>query len=147
MRDLLLILHITGAAAWLGGILYAAYTYSTLSRLEPSAAGPSLQRLQLRDDRYFGAASGLVLLSWVALVLTSDAFGWGDGFLIIGLSAFILTGILNATVWKGTTDRLVEASSAGNGVSKALRSWQQGTAMDFVLLLVVTWAMVTKIGA
>lgn len=147
VRDGLLFLHIVGSAGWLGGIFYAAYTYSTLARAEPSAAGPALGRLRKVEDRYFGPVSGLVLLSGVGLVLTSEAFGWGDAFVLIGLGAFLVTGILNGTLFKRTADRLVEASSTGSGVTEALRSWQRGTIVDAVILLVVIWAMTTKLGA
>ncbi|MGH8947447.1 MAG: hypothetical protein ACRDXF_01215, partial [Acidimicrobiia bacterium] len=75
MRDGLLFLHIVGVAGWLGGAVYAFYTHSALATMEPAAAGPALQRLNKVEDRFFGPASGLVLLSGVGLVLTSEAFG------------------------------------------------------------------------
>lgn len=147
MRNGLLFLHIIGAAGWLGGGLYAAYTYSTLAKAEPAAAGPALGRLKKVEDRYFGPVSGLVLLSGIGLVLTSDAFGWGDTFVLIGLGAFLVSGLLNGTLFKNATDRLVEASSTGSGVTEALRFWQRGVVVDVVILLVVIWAMVSKLGA
>ncbi|MGH8873619.1 MAG: hypothetical protein ACRDWS_16790 [Acidimicrobiia bacterium] len=147
MRDFLLFLHIVGVAGWLGGAAYAAYTYSVLAPMDPAAAGPALQRLKKVEDRFFGPSSGLVLLSGIGLVLTSEAFGWGDAFVIIGLVAFVLTAILGATLGKRNSERLVEAGSTGSGVVEALRSWQRGTVWDFLILIVVIWAMITKIGA
>lgn len=147
MRDFLLFMHIVGVAGWLGGAAYAAYTYSVLAPMDPAAAGPALQRLKKVEDRFFGPSSGLVLLSGIGLVLTSEAFGWGDAFVIIGLVAFVLTAILGATLGKRNSERLVEAGSTGSGVVEALRSWQRGTVWDFLILIVVIWAMITKIGA
>lgn len=147
MRDLLLFLHIVGVAGWLGGGVYATYTYSTLARMEPEAAGPAFQRLKKLEDRFFGPVSGLVLLSGIGLVLVSEAFGWGDGFVIIGLVAFVLAAIINATFGRRNTERLIEASSSGSGVDQALRTWQRGSVWDYVILGVVIWAMVTKLGA
>ncbi len=147
MRDFLLFMHIVGVAGWLGGAAYAAYTYSVLAPMDPAAAGPALQRLKKVEDRFFGPSSGLVLLSGIGLVLTSEAFGWGDDFVIIGLVAFVLTAILGATLGKRNSERLVEAGSTGSGVVEALRSWQRGTVWDFLILIVVIWAMITKIGA
>ena len=147
MRDGLLFLHIVGVAGWLGGGVYALYTYSALATMESAAAGPALQRLKKVEDRFFGPASGLVLLSGVGLVLTSDAFGWGDAFVIIGLVAFVLSAILGATVGKRNSETLAEAASTGADVPKALRSWRLGTVWDFVILFVVIWAMITKLGA
>jgi len=147
VRDGLLFLHIVGVAGWLGGGAYALYTYSALATTEAAAAGPALQRLKKVEDRFFGPASGLVLLSGIGLVLTSDAFGWGDTFVIIGLVAFVLSAILGATVGKRNSERLAEAAGTGSGVPAALRSWRLGTVWDFLILFVVIWAMITKLGA
>jgi uncharacterized membrane protein len=147
MRDVLLFLHIVGVAGWLGGGLYSVYAYSTVARLETAAAGPAVESLQKRDDWFFGLASILVLLSGIGLVLTSEAFGWGDTFVLIGLGAFVLSGIINAIIGKRNNESLAEASSSGSRVIEALRSWQRGSAWDFVILFVVIWAMITKIGA
>ncbi|HEU5113311.1 MAG TPA: DUF2269 family protein [Acidimicrobiia bacterium] len=147
MRDGLLFLHIVGVAGWLGGGVYAMYTYSALATMEPSAAAAALQRLKKVEDRFFGPASGLVLLSGIGLVLTSEAFGWGDAFVLIGLGAFLISAILGATIGKRNSERLIEAANTGSGVEDALRSWRAGTVWDFVILAVVIWAMITKLGA
>jgi hypothetical protein len=147
MRDGLLFLHIVGVAGWLGGAVYDFYTYSALAPMEPAAAGPALQRLKKVEDRFFGPASGLVLLSGVGLVLTSEAFGWGDAFVLIGLGAFVISAIIGATVGKRNSERLVEATSTGSEVGEALKSWRRGRVWDFVVLAVVVWAMITKLGA
>jgi uncharacterized membrane protein len=147
VRDGLLFLHIVGVAGWLGGGAYAMYTHSALATMEPSAAAPALQRLKKVEDRFFGPASGLVLLSGIGLVLTSEAFGWGDAFVLIGLGAFLISAILGATIGKRNSERLIEAANTGSGVADALRSWLVGTVWDFVILAVVIWAMITKLGA
>ena len=147
MRDGLLFLHIVGVAGWLGGGVYAFYTYSALATMEPAAAGPALQRLKKVEDRFFGPASGLVLLSGIGLVLTSEAFGWGDTFVLIGLGAFLISAIIGATVGKRNSERLVEATSTGSDVGAALKSWRWGTVWDLLILAVVIWAMITKLGA
>jgi hypothetical protein len=147
MRDGLLWLHIVGVAAWLGGGIYALITYSALASAGPETAGPALQRLKKVEDRFFGPSSGLVLLSGIGLVLVSDAFGWTDAFVLIGLGAFLLSAVLATTVGNKTSERLAEASQSGSGLVPALKSWQRSTVWDLVVLLVVIWAMVTKLGA
>lgn len=146
MRDGLLFLHIVGVAGWLGGGAYAFFTYPALARMEPAAAGPALQRLKKVDDRFFGPSSGLVLLSGIGLVLTSEAFGWGDAFVLVGLGAFVIAAILGATLGKRNSERLTEAASTGTGVTEALQTWRQGTVWDFLILAVVIWAMIAKLG-
>jgi hypothetical protein len=50
-------------------------------------------------------------------------------------------------VGKKANQGLNEAATTGNGIEPAVRSWQFGSVWDLVILLVVVWAMVTKLGA
>lgn len=148
MRDFLLFVHILGAAGWLGGGLFAFQTFPQIARIgRPPTGGDALKGLEKRSGVYFGVTSGLVFLSGVALVLTSDAFGWTDGFVLIGLGAFVLSGVVQSTFGKKANERLSEAGTTGNDIEPAVRSWQFGLVWDLVILSVVVWAMVTKIGA
>lgn len=147
MRDFLLFLHIVGAAGWLGGGLYAVSTYPRIARMGSPTGGETLRGLEKMSGVYFGVSSGLVLLSGVALVLTSDAFGWTDGFVLIGIAAFLLSGLLQGLVGRKTNERLTEAATTGENVETAVRSWRLGSVWDFVILFVVIWAMVSKIGS
>ena len=147
MRNFLLFLHILGAAGWLGGGLYGFQTYTQVARIGPPTGGDALKELEKRGRMYFGVTSGLVFLSGIALVLTSDAFGWTDGFVLIGLGAFILSGVVQSLAGKKANERLTEAATSGSGIEPAVRSWQFTSAWDLGILLFVVWAMVTKIGA
>jgi uncharacterized membrane protein len=147
MRNFLLFLHIVGAAGWLGGGLYGFQTYAQIARIGPPVAGDALRELEKRGRMYFGLTSGLVLVTGVALVLTSDAFGWTDGFVLVGLGAFILSGVVQSLVGKKANEGLTEAATTGSGIEPADRSWQFASVWDLAILVVVVWAMVTKIGA
>src|SRR5512145_1478565 len=98
MRDFLLFLHIVGAAGWIGGGLFAMFAYPAVARSGPPAAASILKGFEKRSGAFFGITSGLVLLSGIALVLTSDAFGWGDAFVLIGLGAFLISGLVESTM-------------------------------------------------
>ena len=147
MRNFLLFLHILGAAGWLGGGLYGFQAYAHVARIGPPAGGDALKALEKRARMHFGVTSGLVLISGVALVLTSDAFGWTDGFVLIGLGAFIASGVVQSLVGKKANEGLTEAATTGSGIESAVRSWQFASVWDLAILFVVVWAMVTKIGA
>ena len=147
MHDFLLFLHIVGVAGWLGGGLHAFYAYSQIARMGAPAGGETLKGLEKKSEMYFGVTSGLVILSGVVLVLTSDEFGWTDGFVLIGLGAFTLSGVLQSAFGKKANQRLTEAATTGSGIDVAVRSWQFGSAWDLVILFIVVWAMVTKLGA
>jgi uncharacterized membrane protein len=147
MRDGLLFLHIVGAAGWIGGGLFATYAYSTVARTGPPSASPILSAFDKRAGMYFGITSGLVLLSGVGLVLTSDAFGWEDAFVLIGLGAFLLSGIVQSTVGRKANERLLAAAETGSDLPQAISSWRRLSLLDAAVLFVVVWAMITKLGA
>ena len=147
MRDGLLFLHILGAAGWIGGGLFATYAYSTVARIGPPAASGILAAFEKRAGAYFGITAGLVLLSGVGLVLTSDAYGWGDTFVLIGLGAFLLSGIVQSTVGKKANERLVEAAETGSNLPQAISTWRRISMVDTLVLFVVVWTMITKLGA
>ena len=67
-------------------------------------------------------------------------------FVVVGLVAFVLSAVLGATVGKRNSERLAEAAGTGSDVQAALRSWRLGTVWDFLILFVVIWAMITKLG-
>jgi hypothetical protein len=147
MRDFLLFLHIIGAAGWIGGGLYGYFTYPAVARTGPPTAAPILRGFEKWGGAYFGVTSGLVLLSGIALVLTSDAFGWGDAFVLIGLGAFLISGIVQGAIGRKANERLTAAAESGSDIPQAVSSWRQTSVIDLVVLFVVVWAMVTKLGA
>jgi hypothetical protein len=147
MRDFLLFLHIVGAAGWIGGGLFGTLAYPTVARSDPPTGARILRALEKWGSAYFGVTSGLVLLSGIGLVLTSDAFGWGDTFVLIGLGAFLISGIVQSTVGKRANERLFAAAETGTDLPAAVSSWRQISMIDLVVLFVVVWAMVTRLGA
>ncbi len=146
MRDGLLFLHIVGVAGWLGGGLFGAFAYPTVARSGPPAAAGILAVFEKWGGAYFGVTSGLVLLSGIGLVVSSDAFGWSDTFVLIGLGAFLVSGIVQSTVGGRANKRLAAAAESGTGIEEAVSSWRQISLVDIAVLLVVVWAMVTKLG-
>jgi hypothetical protein len=147
MRDLFLFLHIIGAAGWIGGGLYGYFAYPTVTRTGPPAAAPILKGFDRWGGAYFGVTSGLVLLSGIALVLASDAFGWDDAFVLIGLGAFLFTGIMQGAVGRKANERLTAAAETGTDIPHAVNWWRRTSLIDLLVLFFVVWAMVTKLGA
>ena len=146
MRDFLLFLHIVGAAGWIGGGLFAMFAYPAVARSGPPAAASILKGFEKRSGAIFGITSGLVLLSGIALVLTSDAFGWGDAFVLIGLGAFLISGLVESTMGRRVNERLASAAESGSDLPQAVRAWRQISIIGLVVLFVVVWAMITKLG-
>lgn len=144
MRDGLLILHILSAAAWIGGGLYSWYSFTQLAKAGPDA-GDSVPRLTETADRYFGPASGLTLLSGIALVVFVDPWGWTDTFVLVGLGVFLFSAIWQPLVANKVQSRLLSSLSGGD-TSSALAGLNRTAAVDVAVLVVAVWAMVTKLG-
>ncbi len=142
MRNLLLTIHILAAAVWVGGGLHAALSFPR------HAANSGLTKALAVDEalggRFFGAAMALLVLSGVWLVTISDTFGWGSGFVLIGIGVIVAEGVLQGA-WLGpATKRLVAAGDSETSVPSFFK-W--GAATSFALVAFAVWAMVAKVGA
>lgn len=145
MRDGLLFLHIIGAAGWIGGGLYAWYTQNKIAR-DSAAARPTLPLLTKASGAYFGAVSGLTLLSGIALVWTQDPWAWNDTFVLIGIGVFIFSAVWQPLVSQKVGGRLLTAVEEGRDPSAELTAGNRTTVLEVLVLLVALWAMIAKLG-
>lgn len=146
MRDLLLILHILSATAWIGGGLYGWHSYARLAGAGDEA-GRSVRILSEKADRYFGPAAGLTLLSGLALVLFTDPWGWTDGFVLVGIGVFAFSAVWQPLVASKTEERLLTAIDTSRDVGPALGAFHRSAGVEIAMLLVALWAMVVKFAA
>jgi hypothetical protein len=146
MRNLLLLFHIVGAAGWLGAGLFAQYAYTRLTRDALTAAADSMEAIGKKASLYFGTMSGLVLVSGIGLVLTSDTYGWADAFVIIGIAAFVLSGIWQSVVANRADARFLAAVKGDGGDPLvALKRWRRVSSVDLAILLFTVYAMIAKL--
>jgi hypothetical protein len=144
MRDFLVFLHVLSAAAWIGGSLYAMYAYSRITSV--GGSGAILKAVSERGGRYYGSSAGLTLLTGILLVLTQDPWGWGDLFVIIGLSVFAFSAVYQPLIATKTEERLLAAAAGDGDVTSALRSFYGVTGLELAVLLFALYAMVAKLG-
>ena len=90
MQEALLVVHILAVAAWIGGGLFAATSFSTLARQIGVKQVGSLD--EAIGSRYFGTSVVVLVLSGIALVLNSDAYGWATPSSRSALALSSLTG-------------------------------------------------------
>jgi uncharacterized membrane protein len=115
MRDFLLVVHILAAAAWIGGSLFAGYSFSFLAAIRDLKTVKSVE--EGTGGKFFGTAVVLMFLSGAALVMISDRFGWGHAFVLIGIGAIAVEGILEG-----------QSSDRGSGASQRT---SRTTSRDF----------------
>lgn len=148
MRNWLLVLHILGAAGWIGGGLYGWFSYVVLARSGPEIRNGALVTLSGRANRFFGATVALTLLTGITLVITQAAWGWTDLFVWFGVGMFVFSGIWQSLVSSKAEDRLLAASAGdGDDLLGAIGSFHLSAAVEMAVLLLVLWSMVVKLGA
>ena len=143
MRDVLLTLHILGAMGFIGGGVYSAVIFNR------DVAELGLKRVLARteptDNRFFGVAVGVLLLSGIALVIESDVYGWGEPFVLIGIGTIIVTGILEGGIFGPALKRLARMRDDLGAPGRRILRWS--AVVHIVVLVFAVWAMVTKLGA
>ena len=146
MHEVLLFLHIVGAAGWIGGGLFGVYSFSRLAKEGGSGSGRAMEVIFERAGVYFTIMFLLVVGPGVALVLTEDQFGWGDTFVWFGIGAIVLSGIWQGLVAGKSGEKLQEAvKNESPDRLTVYRSWRRTSWVDVAILLVALWAMVTKL--
>jgi hypothetical protein len=99
MTDLLVIIHILSAAAWIGGSFLTGFVAPRMASSDAQGAALAWARVAAEAGaKYFNPAGILTALSGIGLVLTSDVYGWSDTFVSIGLGVVIATALIGALV-------------------------------------------------
>jgi uncharacterized membrane protein len=149
MRGLLVTIHVLAVAAWIGGGLFASVSLTSLAKTLGVKTVLSLD--QAVGTLFFGAAVGTVALSGVALVLTSDSYGWGTAFVLVGLVVIVLDGALEGAVFGPRLKRLAGAAESGStSEAGALAEYRRlslvSTVVHLALVVFALWSMVVRLG-
>lgn len=148
MNELILIVHILSAAAWIGGGLLGGFVAPRMAR---SGAGASLGWARVSAEagtKYFNPAGILTVLTGIGLVLVSDLYDWSDTFVSIGLGVAIATALIGALAQRPGSERIIAALESGDYKAAATEGkkaaiWGSVTAG---LLIVAVVVMVLKTG-
>lgn len=150
MTELLLVLHILGAATWLGAnvaLLFLGRRYST-------AVG-QVAAAHWRSSGAMGKlvqtpAAIVILITGIALVLTDDGgVGFGSTFVSIGFAVIIVGAILGMVVFGPRSEQAAALHESGNTKEAATvvsRLFATAT-VDTALVVLAIAAMVGKWGA
>lgn len=149
MHTGLLVIHILSVIVWIGAGVGATYLQSRLVGQGGAVALAWMRATETMGPRIYGPASGLTLLSGIGLVLTTEAYGFGSLFVVLGLTVWVLVAIGNG-VYAGPREKKAlaafEAEDEATGRS-ALRELSPFFAVELLLLLATVIAMVYRWGA
>jgi hypothetical protein len=144
-RTVLLALHITAVAAWLGANFVQAVLSPRFAREAPELAAGWLRQQMWLGERYYNVAGGGIAATGVLLVLDGD-WSWGAGFVWVGISVVAIGGMLGALVFAPLAKRRLAALESGDtaAAAEALQRIILFAVLDTVLMLVAVLAMVHK---
>ena len=149
LRDVLLILHIAGAGAWLGANIVQAMAPSLAAKQGPAAQAGWYRIAARLSSRLYMPAAILILITGIWMVLLSDAYGFGTLFVTIGFGMIIIGALLGILVFDRGSQQAATAIEAGD--QAAIRSATGRLAgfgvLDTLLLLFTITAMVLRLGA
>ena len=147
--ELLLFLHLGGAITWLGGGVATQFF-----ALRALAAGDSRRIAAIAADiewvgsRILSTASLLTLIAGLALVWESDAWGFGDDWIVIALVLFAVTFLAGIGFFgpeAGRISALVATEGAESPAAQArIRRILILTRIDLVLLFLIVFDMAVK---
>lgn len=147
-RDVLLVLHIAGAATWLGANIVQAVVPPMAARAGVPVLSGWYRITGSLASRLYIPAALLILLTGVLLVLNNPAYGFGTTFVTIGFGMIIIGGLFGQFVFGPGGERAAEAVETEDRVAirhEVARLTRFGV-IDTLLLLFTITAMVIRLG-
>jgi uncharacterized membrane protein len=149
LYDWLLFLHILAAMVWVGGA--AALTVlgtHVVRRGDPDAVARFIGSLRVVGPAVLAPAVAALLGFGIWLVIDSDAWDFGQTWIVLALAVFAAAFVVGAAFQSRAAIRGERAAAAGDHSEalSQLHRWAWGMGLILVLLVVATWDMVIKPG-
>ena len=148
MRQTLLVLHIIGVAAWLGGNLVLAFVGPRIGSAEATTRVWWAETQGAMARVLYNIAGILVLVTGVGLVLQSDFFEFSNMFVSLGFLAVIIGAVLGMVVFGPGSRALAAAIRDGDAEAERTVSARLTAfgVLDTLVVVVTIVAMVAKWG-
>jgi uncharacterized membrane protein len=149
LYDWLMFFHVLAAMVWFGGLVVLTVLVTQALRSDqPDAIARFVGNLRVIGPLLFAPAMAVVLGLGIWMVVDSDAWGFGQGWIRLALTLFGAAFLIGAAFQSRAAILAERAVAAGHRVEavRQLRRWSWGMRLILLLLLVVTWDMVFKPG-
>jgi uncharacterized membrane protein len=147
--DWLLFLHIIGVALWLGGlVVVSVFGTLVLHSRDVELVGRFTGSLRIVGPTILGPSTFAVLAFGIWLVVRSDAWNFGQAWVIAGLGLFA-AAFLIGVAFQARAALGAQRAAARDDHDEALRQlrrWIWGMRLIAILLVVAAWDMVAKPG-
>lgn len=138
-RNLLLVVHIAAAAAWLGANLTQLSLTGWFVRRGGEVAAAWFDATGVLAKRYYNLAGMVLALTGVLLVL-EIGYAWSSGFIAVGVTVIAIGAALGIRFFAPEGERLAAAARAGG--SPDPRRYLSVAALDTALVVLAIVAMV-----
>jgi hypothetical protein len=144
-HTIVLALHITGVAAWLGANFVQLVLSPRFARGPADIAAAWTRQTIWLGERYYIASGVLIGVTGVVLVLDND-WSWSAGFIWVGISVVVVGAVLGGAVFGPLAKRRAAALESGDSsTAAAVQARIVGFALlDTALVLTAVLAMVHK---
>lgn len=149
MRELLLTIHISAVAAWLGANLSQLVMMKATRRRGGEPAVALFRGFAYLGALYYNVAGVTVFLSGLALLFLSDTVGSASSlFVSIGFFTVVFAGLMGAVFFIPRSRAVAEEFKTGDHdvAEKSARAISRGLILDTALVLLTIAAMVGKWG-
>lgn len=147
-REVLLTIHITMGACWLGADVVNHMYRKRWAGESLEAQKAYVRMLEAMHAKYYAIVAVLILLSGIGLVQESD-WAWSSKFIWVGVATIVLGGALGGGRLGPLSKQRLEALEAGD-TDAAGRAAKRMLPVEIILtsaVIVTIAAMVTKWGA
>ena len=147
VRTVLLALHITAVASWLGADVLQHGMRHRWKKETPEATEAWARMQFWLHDRYYAVVAGFILVTGIALVEDGD-WGWSSTFVWVGIATVVAGATLGGIGLKGLAKRRIDALEA-NDAQVAAAAERRARPIELFLtglVLVTVVAMVHKWG-
>ena len=144
-RNLLLLLHIAGVAAWLGANFVQLVLTPRFARGPAELDAAWARQTIFLGERYYTAAGGLIGVTGVLLVLDGD-WSWGSGFIWVGAAVIVIGAVMGVAFFAPLAQKRIGALESGDGAGAAAaqRRIIPLALLDTALMLTAVLAMVDR---
>lgn len=146
-RNILLTLHITAIAGWLGANFVQLILAPRFDKIGGEARTKWTEMTEWMGTRYYAVIGVLILLTGIGLVsLDSTPWEFSDPFVGVGIVVVIIGAVMGGVVFAPLTKKRLAAFEVGDatGAKAALGKITIAGIFDTVLVLAAVLAMVSK---
>lgn len=148
MAEVLLFVHVTAVAVWIGAGVTQLVVGPAMGRLGGSSAAAWMRQTVRLGRVLFSPAAVLVLVSGIWMVARESVYEYEQAFVVIGFVAVVLGAFLGMRVYGPTGEEIAHLHETGETARAAQKHQRLLTiaSAEVAFLLFTVWAMINRLG-